>query len=221
MTLVQKMFLFRRGQTLSCPLPRWRHSWYRPVVIVTFDPAHPTHSSLPSHGGHKHQPPPPPSLDDDTLKIQPFKHRYSNKLFNIQYVIQWGFDHFTECTSKNTWTALPIYRGHSNSHGVAQDTSGRGHLADGQTSGGEVEQWKRKSQNNPKIGFFEKVCRGGGAAADWWEGVRLLIHAWILLSDFWALFFSWLFLQSCSRRFILEPPSADVRQTDTGTATHR
>lgn len=34
MTLVQKMFLFWRGQTLSCPLPWWRHSWYRPVVIV-------------------------------------------------------------------------------------------------------------------------------------------------------------------------------------------
>lgn len=149
MTLVQKMFLFRRGQTLSCPLPRWRHSWYRPVVIVTFDPTHPPRSSLPSHGGHEHQPHPPPhppSLDDDTLKIQPFKHRYSNKLFNIQYVIQWGFDHFTECTSKNTWTALPIYRGHSNSHGVAQDTSGRGRLADG------ANIWRRsRAQRKRKI----------------------------------------------------------------------
>lgn len=124
----KKMFLFRRGQTLSCPLPRWRHSWYRPVVTVTSAPPSPPPTRphpflLKVDTDIK---PTPPSLDDDTLKIQPFKHRYSNKLSNIQYVIQRGFDHFTECTSKNTWTASPIYRGHSNSQRLARDTSSWG-----------------------------------------------------------------------------------------------
>lgn len=93
------MFLFRRGQTLSCPLPRWRHSWYRPVVIVYPWPppqTPPLSSSRWTQTSQTSNPPTHQSLDDDTFKIQPFKHRYSNKLSHVQYVIQWGFDHFTE-----------------------------------------------------------------------------------------------------------------------------
>lgn len=101
------MFLFRRGQTLSCPPPWWRHSWYRPVVIVYSWPPPPRlYSSIWTQTSN---PPPHPSLDDDTLKIRPFKHRYSNKLSHVQYVIQWGFDHFTESARLKTHERHYLY----------------------------------------------------------------------------------------------------------------
>lgn len=118
------MFLFRRGQTLSCPLPWWRHSWYRPVVIVYSwpppTPPHPTHLLLEMDTNIK---PTHPSLDDDTLKIQPFKHRYSNKLSHVQYVIQWGFDHFTESARLKTHEQHYLYTEDTNSQRLAQDGS--------------------------------------------------------------------------------------------------
>lgn len=131
MTLVQKMFLFWRGQTLSCPLPWWRHSWYRPVVIVyphkpqpsrphpyssrwtqtsqTSTLTHPAHPWMMTPSKYNH------SNTDTAINCPTYSTSSNGASITLQRE--------RESTSKNTWTALPIYRGHSNSQRLAQDGS--------------------------------------------------------------------------------------------------